>query len=790
MRLQQPIRRRRRIRYRQPARSIALRLVNLFLLAVLPPFSQAFQTPNLSNRPRTWVTTLREAPNAVVQEGIPSTTNGESASTSSSTDQNDASIDELPEPEDLNAFALVAARSALCLLQSDLRRNIKKASSLTNWIDDATAFALETALDQVVLPLPQQMSPQNQEDAWAWTRWMKTVPSPVMVDFSKPFRQLVQETLSTSATTELMMNSLQQQQQQNGNATDTNKSTRAMWERDFLARVSCRMILLPSGTTLDCPLSEDPASMIFGKLLYGGVTRSRLLPSSTGIPRQVSVRQAIVQTSTNNNNNQKKTMQSKIPPVWIMYGGPDRMYQSVDMGPAALLEVILLPRAPTPHQKNSPTISNPLNSIMTVNNFGWDPQQMFDYQPDPDDGDNKEKDAEYTNGSDKQTAMAPTSLSGQAKNQAFRSSFQTSVGGLQPQIDAIVRRVLDGRILRPADPEEMERQKQTSRNDDDDDTENDIISQELAANALEAEELAMIGLTPVRGLLLYGPPGCGKTALAREISRALRARAPKIVSAPELLDRWVGGSEKLVRSLFADAEAELAACQGDASRSALHVIVIDEIDAVFRHRSSADDSGESTRSSVVNQILAKLDGVQAIPNVLLIGMTNRRELLDAALLRPGRLEVQIEIPLPNREGRREILQIHFGALRERGRLSPQLCRAMDGVSLLDTDKENATESINNRETRPVQGRKRRVLQRSWQNLAQSLRDGRRRRGDYDLAADYATGGFSGADIAGLVRCAGSLALARSRQDGSGLEGLLITLEDVKQALEEVKRMEQ
>jgi len=171
-------------------------------------------------------------------------------------------------------------------------------------------------------------------------------------------------------------------------------------------------------------------------------------------------------------------------------------------------------------------------------------------------------------------------------------------------------------------------------------------------------------------------------------------------------------------------------------------------------------------------------------------MTNRRELLDAALLRPGRLEVQIEIPLPNREGRREILQIHFGALRERGRLSPQLCRAMDGVSLLDTDKENATESINNRETRPVQGRKRRVLQRSWQNLAQSLRDGRRRRGDYDLAADYATGGFSGADIAGLVRCAGSLALARSRQDGSGLEGLLITLEDVKQALEEVKRMEQ
>jgi vesicle-fusing ATPase len=156
--------------------------------------------------------------------------------------------------------------------------------------------------------------------------------------------------------------------------------------------------------------------------------------------------------------------------------------------------------------------------------------------------------------------------------------------------------------------------------------------------------LLFYSMTAVKGLLLYGPPGCGKTVLAREISCALKARAPKIVSAPELLDRWVGGSEKLVRSLFADAEAELASHNGDATKSALHVIVIDEIDAVFRKRSSAEDTGEATRASVVNQILSKLDGVSSIPNVLLIGMTNRRELLDEALLRPGRLEVQVEIP--------------------------------------------------------------------------------------------------------------------------------------------------
>ena len=127
-----------------------------------------------------------------------------------------------------------------------------------------------------------------------------------------------------------------------------------------------------------------------------------------------------------------------------------------------------------------------------------------------------------------------------------------------------------------------------------------------------------------------------KTALAREISQALFARKPKIVAAPELLDRWVGGSEKLVRSLFTDAEQELNACGGDATKSSLHVIVIDEIDAVFRKRSASEDSASTTRASAVNQILAKLDGVKTLSNVLLIGMTNRRDLLDEALLRPGR----------------------------------------------------------------------------------------------------------------------------------------------------------
>lgn len=206
------------------------------------------------------------------------------------------------------------------------------------------------------------------------------------------------------------------------------------------------------------------------------------------------------------------------------------------------------------------------------------------------------------------------------------------------------------------------------------------------------------------------------------------------------------------------------------------MIVIDEIDAVFRKRTSAEDSGEATRASAVNQILAKLDGVKAIPNILLIGMTNRRELLDEALLRPGRLEVQIEIPLPNKEGRREILQIHFDALRKKGRLSKPLCCAIDGVA--DYDREAATGG-NLDETVP--GRKRDAVKRVLNRIAPSVIS----LPTYDLAADYATGGYSGADIAGLVRCAGSIALARARRDGFGVDGLLVTLDDVKQALKEV-----
>lgn len=195
----------------------------------------------------------------------------------------------------------------------------------------------------------------------------------------------------------------------------------------------------------------------------------------------------------------------------------------------------------------------------------------------------------------------------------------------------------------------------------------------------------------------------------------------------------------------------------------------DECDAVFRKRTSLDGSSEATRASAVNQLLSKLDGVNALDNILLIGMTNRRELLDPALLRPGRLEVHVEIPLPDAAGRREILNIHFDALRKRGRLSQPLMQAIDGRQRQSKKTTTTSEQSGDLARWSI-----------WHRLT-------RRNTVVDLASDTYTKGFSGADIAGLVRCAGSIALARTRkQDDGSLDSLLITLDDVLIALEEVK----
>ncbi|KAG6327378.1 hypothetical protein ID866_11711, partial [Astraeus odoratus] len=181
-----------------------------------------------------------------------------------------------------------------------------------------------------------------------------------------------------------------------------------------------------------------------------------------------------------------------------------------------------------------------------------------------------------------------------------------------------------------------------------------IFRRAFASRVFPPVLVEKLGIQHVKGILLYGPPGTGKTLIARQIGKMLNAREPKIVNGPEILNKYVGASEENIRKLFADAEKEYKE-KGD--ESGLHIIIFDELDAIFKHRGSTN-SGTGVGDSVVNQLLSKMDGVDRLNNILVIGMTNRLDMIDEALLRPGRLEVHMEISLPDARGRYQIIRIH------------------------------------------------------------------------------------------------------------------------------------
>ncbi|KAL3153125.1 hypothetical protein ABBQ38_012143 [Trebouxia sp. C0009 RCD-2024] len=181
-----------------------------------------------------------------------------------------------------------------------------------------------------------------------------------------------------------------------------------------------------------------------------------------------------------------------------------------------------------------------------------------------------------------------------------------------------------------------------------------IFRRAFASRVFPPAVIEKLGIHHVKGVLLYGPPGTGKTLIARQIGKMLNGKEPKIVNGPEVLNKYVGASEENIRALFAEAEADQEAHK---EYSELHVIIFDEIDAICKARGSVG-GGSGVHDTVVNQLLTKIDGVDSLNNILLIGMTNRKDMLDEALLRPGRLEVQVEIGLADAKGRLQILKIH------------------------------------------------------------------------------------------------------------------------------------
>lgn len=157
-----------------------------------------------------------------------------------------------------------------------------------------------------------------------------------------------------------------------------------------------------------------------------------------------------------------------------------------------------------------------------------------------------------------------------------------------------------------------------------------------------AEKFLKFGMNPSKGVLFYGPPGCGKTLLAKAIASECKANFISI-KGPELITMWVGESEANIRDIFDKARAA-APC----------VIFFDELDSIAKARSSnAGDSGAMDR--VINQLLSEMDGMNTKKNVFVIGATNRPDQIDPALMRPGRLDQLVYIPLPDRESRISIL---------------------------------------------------------------------------------------------------------------------------------------
>jgi len=153
-----------------------------------------------------------------------------------------------------------------------------------------------------------------------------------------------------------------------------------------------------------------------------------------------------------------------------------------------------------------------------------------------------------------------------------------------------------------------------------------------------------LGIKPPRGILLYGPPGTGKTLLAKAVANESEANFIS-VKGPEVLSKWVGESEKAVREIFQRAR-EAAPC----------IIFFDELDAIAPRRGLHTDAGVTDR--IVNQLLTEMDGIQILKDVVVIGATNRPDILDPALLRPGRFDRVIYVPPPDVEGRYQIFQIH------------------------------------------------------------------------------------------------------------------------------------
>ena len=181
-----------------------------------------------------------------------------------------------------------------------------------------------------------------------------------------------------------------------------------------------------------------------------------------------------------------------------------------------------------------------------------------------------------------------------------------------------------------------------------------------------------VGIKAPKGVLLYGPPGTGKTLLARAVAHNIDAKFLKVVSSA-IVDKYIGESARVIREMF-----------GYARENQPCVIFMDEIDAIGGRRFSEGTSADREIQRTLMELLNQMDGFDTLHRVKIIMATNRPDVLDPALLRPGRLDRKIEIPLPNEQGRLEVLKIHASSITKKGDIDYEaITKLADGFNAAD-----------------------------------------------------------------------------------------------------------
>ncbi len=287
------------------------------------------------------------------------------------------------------------------------------------------------------------------------------------------------------------------------------------------------------------------------------------------------------------------------------------------------------------------------------------------------------------------------------------------------------------------------------------------------------EVFKRLGIEPPKGVLLYGPPGCGKTLLAKAVANEANAHFIAI-NGPEIISKYYGESEQNLRKVFEEAQ-----------ENAPSIIFIDEIDAIAPRREEA--RGEVERR-LVAQLLTLMDGMKSRGDVIVIAATNRPEDIDPALRRPGRFDREIEIGLPDREGRKEILMIHSRKMPIDPYFSLDAIRkAAERLSKEDKEFQKLLSVKSIEEAKELARKLSEENRKKLESLLKELM--------FEELADK-THGYTGADLAAVCKEAGMIALRRAIPDikkageaplsKEALEKLVVTYEDFLEALKRVE----